>query len=332
MSRNATTTASIAIIIALSLVPGVWAITITPSTTTIDEYATPQDLIITFYNDQFSPIGCQPTIDARASYLSEYVTITPARFLLDHDEQVNVHVKTAFPENLPPQRHELVIRAYEGAEAAATISFRPPGEQRVSLAVRSLSVDESERGESLTLSFELANTGNTVLFVKPEIVIEQEGRKVKNTTYQHEFVILPQTTFPLTLRQDNTDLPPGAYTGAVRALYKADGNTLITDDESFSFTLQAPKEEEKTKFSLALLIIVMLGAFVVAVPLTVLLVKRSRTEEREERVVKRERHIMSDDWEEEWREVRSLREELTSLTKEVELFSREVELYVQREQ
>jgi hypothetical protein len=213
------------------------AIVITPKQTSLDNYASSQEIIITFLNDEFEPIGFQPTSTYTSSYLQKYITIEPTKFLLEPGEQENVRLTTHFPQDFYPQNHELIMQAYTGAENNFVLSFRPHGDQLVALVLENFHSVEEELGKAVTMTVNLKNSGNTVLFVTPRIFIKKQGEMIKNTTYPQPMIVLPGEIIPLTLRQDNSNLEPGEYLAVVDALYKADGSTRVTSEELAVFTV-----------------------------------------------------------------------------------------------
>ena len=323
------------VVLSIMFTAGASALVITPAATTLEDYASEQEVVVTFYNDGFEPVGCEPTPTYTSQYLGRYVSLDPEKFLIKPGEQVNVKVTTAFPEDLSPQRHELVLQAYRGADENLTISFRPPGEQQVSLILQDFDAQEGSRGEEVTASMTMKNAGNTVLFVTPQLFVRRQGALVKNITYPRPIVLQPGESYPLTLRQDNSVLEPGEYEGMVQALYRADGSTRITPEQTFPFTVQPPQVQSASRtFDPGWPITVAAAALLMGIILWIgrSLKARGRGKPPRPRKGKREKHITTPEPElaSTWREVRSMRGDLSSLSEEIASFAEESERWLRQ--
>lgn len=236
VSRRGRGIARLALLLMLCCAPA-QALIITPQTIGLEEYGSAQEVVITIYNDQFEPVGCEMTLDYLSSYLAQYVTFEPSRFIVQPSTQQNVKAELHIPTQMPPQTHKLTILPYADSPQAATITFRPPGTPQPGLALQEVTFEEEQGGRTIIASMEMKNTGNTVLFATPQFLITQEGAIVKNITYPRPIIVREQQTYPLTLRQDNSDLPPAEYVAVVKVLYRAEDQVLGTGEELFTFTI-----------------------------------------------------------------------------------------------
>jgi hypothetical protein len=233
----------------LAFIPSaVLALTITPSEVTLSDYSSSQEVVITFVNDQFEPLGCEIAPDPLSAHLLPYVRIEPNRFILQPNEQQNVRVTTAFPEAFPPQTHRLILHSYPGSKETATISFRPPGQARPLLQLHDLTTEIDEHN-TLIGSFSLRNDGNVILFVTPQVGIRSAEGLVKEVTYPRAVVVQPGSVYPLTIRQELVDVPAGDYVAVFKATYYAERptNATTTPEEVKTFLLSAEAAAGKKK-------------------------------------------------------------------------------------
>ncbi|MBN1275279.1 hypothetical protein JXA12_03225 [Candidatus Woesearchaeota archaeon] len=312
---------------ALALTPFIQAIIITPQEASLREYASTQETIITFYNDQFEPIGCELTPAYASTYLLPYVSFEPERFILQPDAQQNVRITTTFPSESPPQEHRLVVHAYRDASETFTLRFRPPGEQRLGLVLEDAAAELSE-GETLIVTLQLKNTGNLVVFARPMMTITKEGKPVKNMTYQQPVIVQPGETYPLTIRQDTAEFGTGSFEAAVRAVYAADGASQTTPSVSSSFTLAREGSSASGHAWEGALGIIIVVSFVAAMAGVWFLPVPKRRRKRQGK----EKHITAPDHEliALRNELDAARGEVASLGKDVRVFAEEAERWLQQ--
>lgn len=304
----------------LVILQGSLGLVVQPAETTIEEYASLQETVVTIINDGFSPRGCDMAFDERSAYLEPYVHIEPSQFVIQPQEELNVQVTTQFPSGFAPQLHRLRIVPCQGEELVDLL-FRPSGTRQQALVVEGLDGELSDDQFTLTMTVNLKNTGNVYVFATPELVIDKEGDQVRNITYPQPIVIAPGELYPLTLRHDTSELSPGSYSASVRVAYATEEETLYTDRYATPFRIDEREEaivqdRNWTGLALALsVVIVLVGAWSLLGRK-----KREKHIRRKEAVPARDPRA----------EVRALRRELDGLAKEVRVFVEEAESWLEK--
>lgn len=231
--------ASFLFVFCIILLSGVvQALILTPEEVVLEEYSSVQEQVITIYNDQFEPVGCAPSVDYLSSYLLEHINFEPKEFIIPPNGQQNVRVSMNFPSDITPQTHKLIIVPYPSAQETATISFRPTGSSDSALEVKGISSDFNEE-KVLVVTVELKNVGNTIVFATPSLVVEDYAQmQVKNTTYPKAVIIQPGEVYPLTLRQDNSELSNGEYTARVITAYDDNEESFFSEEYVVPFEVR----------------------------------------------------------------------------------------------
>ncbi|MBD3209374.1 hypothetical protein GF367_03060 [Candidatus Woesearchaeota archaeon] len=312
-------------IMLLSLCP-TGALVITPEHVLIDDYASPQELVITFYNDGFEPVMCELTPAYTSSYLLAYASLEPTSFILQPGTQKNVKVTTSFPQDFPPQVHRLIIHVHPGSDQHMTISFRPPGDAYQQLQLQDVQTEFGDDQQTMVTTLDLKNSGNVILFVTPIILITKNQTIIKNITYPQPVIVQPGAIFPLALRQDNTDLPPGKYVAVLKASYYADDTVKETDEDVITFTItRAAAHEERTTWWVIIAATASVGiAIGGAARLIPPRKARKKRRQREANLYEREKHITPAP-----HDLHSLRREITRTHHEVNSLSKEIRLLVE---
>ena len=301
---------------------GALGLVVQPKETTIAQYDSLQETVITILNDEFSPRGCDMAIDYRSAYLEQYVHIDPDQFVIQPQEEVNVQVTTQFPAGFAPQEHRLRIIPCQGDETAEIV-FHPPGTRQQAVVIEGVHEELSADELALTITVNLKNTGNVYVFVTPELFIKKEGELVKNVTYPRPIVIGPGELYPLTLRHDTSELAPGSYAADMRVAYATEEETLYTDSYTTPFRIEehqavVVKSGNTAWFAIGLSIIILVGGA------WWLFGKK-----------KKEKHLrpepaMRPAGRDPREEVRLLRQEVDTLTKDIRLFVEEADRWLEQ--
>ena len=314
------------LVISILIVMPASALIITPQEIMLEDYSSAQEQIITVLNDDFEPVGFELSLDYHSSYLAEYISIEPEKFLLQPGEQQNVKVSTSFPQEFFPQLHKAFIPAFPGGEEGFTISFRPSGVQEQRLSLEDIVTSFNE--ESLTITMDLVNRGNTVLFVTPQLFVSQNNSLIKNITYPQPVVIVPGEVFPLTLRQDNSEFSPGEYITTVQAQYVSDSVVLVTNQEVIPFSVDeksiAAEQSDWWKQ------VAFVASFIIVVAGFMYLRSRKRPVVRKEKHIKKRVRREPETLPQIKKDVHLAKKEVASLTKDIKKFVDEADHWIKK--
>lgn len=177
-----------------------------------DTYIHEQTIVITLENTNPNTENILLQFDEYSEYLIPYIELNNRKITLSPNEKRNILLKTNFPSDLSPEKHNIVLYASSlttQANVNTTISFKVNGQASPSYKID----DASFRNEqnSISCNMEIKNTGNIILYISPKIVIEQNGSIVKSIPYKHQFQIMPKKTENIILRQDKYNLEDGNY-------------------------------------------------------------------------------------------------------------------------
>lgn len=316
----------ISVVVVLLLGQSVFATLITPQNIVLEDFSSTQEQVITVINDQFEPIACEIQLDYLSLYLQDFLVFEPERFILQPGEQKNVKVVSSFPSNLSPQLHKVIVHASKTDKGNSTLSFRPPGTKKSKLVVSNIIGNESgkESSEDIIISLELENEGNAVLFVTPSLQIRQNNNLVKEIVYPQSIIILPGKSYPLTLRQDSSELAEGNYQISIKALYHDNEEEFFSEEQKITYVLsRASVNNTNSSQGRNIIIGLIIGAFG-----TIALIwfkpknHRLNYRKKDHTPAYKELHQLSS--------VKDLKHEVYRLKKEVTLLTKEITVVVEQ--
>ena len=151
-------------------------------------------------NDENAAKSITMKITPRASYLAQYVSITPRTFILDRNSAKNVIIELR-TSSLPPGEHQLTIMP-ETSEAgggvnivstfATTIRFSLPGNVTKSLIAEDVGVSINK--DTATFTIKAKNNGNVRVSAFPAIEIWRGDSFLARIEGNTEYIIEPGIT------------------------------------------------------------------------------------------------------------------------------------------
>lgn len=220
-----------------------------------ESYTAEQTTVITLLNDQPRSQNIFIQIAPASKYLLNYIDIGDPTLTLIPGEKKNVLINTEFPkELLSPETHtiEIIARTDDDKSIAKTkITFTVPGIARPSLEL----IDEkfNLEGAEKTITIELENTGNVIMRPRPEIIIVKGTEIIKTTTYKTPIQIMPERTYPITLRVDTSSIKEGDYKVHV-LFFERDGIEISTQEYLFKVKEKYENQKKEINFIMPALI------------------------------------------------------------------------------
>ena len=237
----------LAVLMLVLVLPAGIALTVFPETTTLGEnYHGQQQFVFSVLNDGPGVKYVSVSLASSSSYLKEYVEYEPKALIIEANERKNIRVNTNLPKDLSPELHrvDLVLVSEGKEEGTASFTFRPPGVAKPDLRLGSFGIKE-ERDGLVVLDILLNNEGNVIARAYPHVVIRNDTSVVRNVSYESQTMVMPFSTYNLTLLQDVSSLPPGSYEAAGHFRYN-DGLKTATKEVMFSISEGGDVSEKGT--------------------------------------------------------------------------------------
>ncbi|MFW6013654.1 MAG: hypothetical protein ACOCQG_00615 [Candidatus Nanoarchaeia archaeon] len=195
------------------VIPSSYAININPQQYTIEEPKLGENynIIITIINSEVNTHNINTRVAEKSSHLEPYLDMEKDSVELGPNERQNLGFSFKIPENITPQKHELVIDflTVGQKEESFTLNFEIQGEKKREINFKDVSVNAKDSESPIYFTLETENKGNLIENIQPIVEISKNKETIKTIDGSGAFRIMPQEKSNLSLMLDPAQLKEG---------------------------------------------------------------------------------------------------------------------------